>query len=236
MADAVGIEGWGYLLVVGLAVPWGAGYSAREIGRQALPPRPLFLFSVIGQQVLLLGLAVWVAGRESIAIPWAVTRPSGAAVMAVLLTVGLIAAGRPMWRSAVRRRDRIAYFTMPRTRGERVLWVGVSLAAGIGEEVAYRCVLFALLQRVLGSPLSAAIVAAVVFGAAHLVQGGRASAILTGVALVFQAFVWQTGGLAAAIAVHATYDVVAGLAYGWYGARLGYPVEGVPLAGGGVPG
>lgn len=234
MGDAVGYAGWAFLLVVGLAVPWGAGYSARAIGREVLPPRRLFLLSVIVQQLLLLALALWTAGRESIHIAWGVTSAGSAAAWAGLLVVALVLAGRPMWRAAVQRRDRLAYFTMPRTRGERALWVGVSLAAGVGEEVAYRGVLFALLLRLFGSPVPAAIVAAIAFGGAHIVQGGRATAILIGVALVFQAFVWQTGGLAAAIAVHAAYDVVAGLAYGRYGERLGYPVEGVPVAGGAV--
>ncbi|MEP7382028.1 MAG: CPBP family intramembrane glutamic endopeptidase [Gemmatimonadota bacterium] len=232
MTEFIGRAGWGYLIVVGVAVPWAAARSARAFERRPLPPRLPFLFSIILQQAALAWLALWVARREYILLAWRVERPLAATLAGVVLTGAMIMAARPLWYDAVRRRDRRAYLTMPRTPGERVLWIGVSLAAGVGEEVAYRAVLFALLLRILGSPVQAALAAAALFGLAHLVQGWKSTLIVAGVALVLQALVWITGGLAAAIVVHVAFDVVAGLAYGWYGERLGYPIEGVPPSGG----
>lgn len=230
MTEFVGRAGWGYLVVVGVAVPYAAYRSAHAVARRAPPPRLPFLISLVLQQAALAWLALWVAGREYILLSWRVERPLVAAGGGAVLLAAMVIAARPLWREAVRRRERRAYLTMPRTPMERAVWVAVSIAAGVGEEVAYRAVLFALLLRILGGPLPAALAGAACFGLAHLVQGWKSVAIVAGAALVLQWFVWVTGGLAAAIAVHAVYDVIAGLAYGWYGERLGYPVEGIPLA------
>jgi membrane protease YdiL (CAAX protease family) len=227
--EFVGLAGWGYLVVVGLAVPYAAYRSAHAVARRAPPPRLPFLISVVLQQAALAWLALWVAGREYILLAWRVERPLAAAGGGAVLLAAMIVAASPLWREAVERRERRAYLTMPRTPVERVVWVAVSITAGIGEEVAYRAVLFALLLRILGGPLPAALAGAACFGLAHLVQGWKSAAIVAGVALILQWFVWVTGGLAGAIVVHAVYDVVAGLAYGWYGERFGYPLEGIPL-------
>jgi membrane protease YdiL (CAAX protease family) len=229
VVDVVGAAGWGYLVVLGGVVPWAAARSADRLARAPLPPRALFMVSVIVQQLALAGLALWVAKREEIVWSWGSDRPVRAAVVAVVLTVALVAAARPLWRALVARHERRAYLTMPRTPGERVLWIGVSVSAGVAEEVAYRAVLYALLVRLVGVPIVGALGAAVVFGLGHLMQGRRDAAIVGGVGLVLQGAVWYTGGLAAAIVVHVGYDVVAGLAYGRYGVRYGYPVAGFPL-------
>jgi membrane protease YdiL (CAAX protease family) len=52
--------------------------------------------------------------------------------------------------------------------------------------------------------------------------------IIFGFALAFQALAWLSGSLYVAMAVHALYDVTAGLAYGAYGEKLGYPIEPMP--------
>jgi hypothetical protein len=39
---------------------------------------------------------------------------------------------------------------------------------------------------------------------------------------------WVSGSLYIGMAVHALYDVTAGLFYGFYGETLGYPVEPMP--------
>lgn len=228
MNEYIGRAGWGFLILLVAVVPWGAYRSARALERRALPPRTPFLLSLVLQQAALAWLALWVAAREFIVVEWRVAHPVFDTSLGVLLTVAMVVAARPLWREAVRRRERRAYLTMPRTPLERAVWVVVSAAAGVGEEVAYRSVLFALLLRILGGAIPAALVAAVLFGLAHLVQGWKSVAIVAGAALVLQGLVWVTGGLAVAIAVHAIYDVAAGIAYGRYGERFGYPLEGVP--------
>lgn len=230
MNEYIGRAGWGYLVLLVVVVPWGAYRSARALERRALPPRTPFLLSLVLQQAALAWLALWVAAREFVVIEWRVAHPARDIALGLLLTVAMVIAARPLWREAVRRRERRAYLTMPRTPLERAVWIVVSLAAGVGEEVAYRAVLFAVLLRILGGAVPAALAGAVFFGLAHLVQGWKSVAIVAGAALVLQGLVWVTGGLAVAIAVHAIYDVIAGFAYGRYGERFDYPIDGVPVA------
>jgi hypothetical protein len=60
--------------------------------------------------------------------------------------------------------------------------------------------------------------AALLFGAAHVVQGWRGIGVTTVFSLSAQALVLYSGSLYLAIAWHVAYDVVAGLSYGvWEG-------------------
>ena len=63
----------------------------------------------------------------------------------------------------------------------------------------------------LGSLYPAAFLSAMAFGVAHAVQGAKSMAITFVVALFFQAIVQLTGTLVIAMAVHAAYDIAAGL-------------------------
>jgi membrane protease YdiL (CAAX protease family) len=125
--------------------------------------------------------------------------------------------------------------SMPRTPRERWLWAGVSLAAGFGEELTYRGVMFILLSRLLGEALPAAIAVSVVFGFSHILQGWKSAVIVAIVALAMQGLVIWSGSLYIVMAMHAIYDLVAGLACGRLGERLGYPAEGIELPIPGAP-
>jgi membrane protease YdiL (CAAX protease family) len=173
-------------------------------------------------------ISAFVARREWIdvfprAVPGASTVALGAALLVALVTLM-----RPMWRKRVEERSRKVWLFMPRTRQERLLWIGCSVAAGVSEETTYRGVMFALLWRLTGSPVAAALIAATVFSISHALQGGKSMAIIFGFALAFQALAWMSGSLYVAMAVHALYDAAAGLAYGAYGEKLGYPIEPMP--------
>ena len=65
---------------------------------------------------------------------------------------------RPLWRRRVQERSRRIWLFMPRTTRERTAWIAASITAGISEEVTYRGVMFALLWRVTGSALAAALI------------------------------------------------------------------------------
>ena len=99
-------------------------------------------------------------------------------------------------------------------RRARLLWLAVSLAAGVSEEITYRGVFFLLLHRVTGSVLAAALLAAAAFGLAHVVQGRESVLVIFGIALLAQTLVLVTGTLLVAMAVHVAYDVPAGPVYG----------------------
>jgi membrane protease YdiL (CAAX protease family) len=219
---SVGPLGWLHLGFFGLLLPWAAAHSARKLAKMRLPPRPAFFVSVILQQVLFATLSLVVAWREEIPLfPPAFPRPLVLAATLVLFLSAWLGM-QPFWRKAVQQHERRVHLTSPRTPLERRLWVGLSFAAGIGEELTYRGVLFVLLVRLTGSVALGALLAALVFGLGHVVQGGRAVFVTAGFGLVVQALTLWSGSLYAAMAIHVLYDIVAGFAYGRYAQELGY--------------
>jgi membrane protease YdiL (CAAX protease family) len=149
-------------------------------------------------------------------------------LLGFLVLAGLVALMRPIWRRRVEERSRKVWLFMPRTPRERMLWITVALIAGIAEEVTYRGVMFTLLWRATGSALAAALLSASIFSISHFMQGWKSMAIIFAMALAFQGLAWTSGSLYVGMAVHALYDVVAGLFYGRYGDELGYPIEAMP--------
>ena len=95
---------------------------------------------------------------------------------------------------------------LPATVREARVFIGVSLTAGICEEVLYRGYLLWYLQS-LGLGRGAVVVAIVAFGLAHAFQGIR-GIVLTGVmGAVFMGLYLLTGSLVAPIVLHATVDL-----------------------------
>jgi membrane protease YdiL (CAAX protease family) len=226
----IGFAGICHLLWFGLFLPWVAFRSGRKFTTRPLPPRPRLFVSVLVQQGAFAALSLLVARVEHITLfpPWN-PRPGALWLGAGVLTVGCALLG-PRWRQSVERRERRLHLCMPRTPKERWLWAGVSVAAGFGEEVTYRGVMFVLLSRLLGGPLPAAIGASIVFGFSHILQGWKNAVIIGVVALALHGLVIWSGSLYIVMAVHAIYDLVAGLTYGRLGERLGYPAEGIEAA------
>jgi membrane protease YdiL (CAAX protease family) len=122
---------------------------------------------------------------------------------------------------------------MPRTPRERSAFVVLSLAAGFGEEIAYRGYAITVLAPGLGVP-GAALLTSAVFGVLHGYQGAfgilRAGAIGGLLAWGFLA----SGSLWPAIAAHTAIDLLAGL---WLGDRLLSPEASSGVGGdaGGAP-
>lgn len=238
---AIGPWGWWHLACFGLALPLAALRSRARLAAEPRPPRVAFLASVVAQQLLFLLISLGVAWAEGITLFPA--EPPGLAPLAAALGLfGVSWAGlRPLWRRAVLEREPRVHLTSPRTTTERRLWVGLSLAAGIGEEVTYRGVAYVLLYRLTDSAPAAALVAAAGFGAGHVVQGWKATWITALFALVAQGLTLWSGSLYAAILWHVAYDVAAGLTYGRMAEQLGYDAappgqrEGPPSPGDGGP-
>jgi uncharacterized protein len=103
----------------------------------------------------------------------------------------------------------------PRGKQDIGWWVAISITAGIGEEFVYRGVLFLLLLNLMGEPWSAALISAAIFAVTHLVQGALGAAVIFIFALAFHGLVFLSGDLYAAMAVHAIYDLLAGLYIGF---------------------
>lgn len=111
---------------------------------------------------------------------------------------------------------------IPRTPWERGSFVGLSAAAGFGEELAYRGYALAAAQLLIPVPWIAATLSSAPFAVLHAYQG-RIGIARTGlVGLVLALPVVATGTLLPSMCAHAIIDIVAGLAIGpWLLAHSG---------------
>ncbi len=230
-----GFAGWFHLVFFGLLIPWAAWRTRTQFATQPLPPRRRHFVAVLCQLLLFLVISLAVAYAEHVEL---LTLPGGGWLPWVAAS-GLLLAGivlmAPLWRRSVERRERKLHLFMPRTPAERGLWVAVAIAAGVCEEVTYRGVMFAVLGGLTGSALAAALLASLIFGLSHIVQGWKSAAIIAVIALLLHGLVALSGTLLLAIAIHGIYDIVAGLAYGRIGEELGYPVDGIPIGANAMP-
>ena len=106
---------------------------------------------------------------------------------------------------------------LPETVRERRLFVFLSIAAGLGEEVAFRGYVLSQLASLGLGPWGAAIASAAPFGVLHAYQGWWGSLRTGLLGFAFAASVVLSGSLWPAVIAHAGIDVVGGL---WLGRRL----------------
>jgi membrane protease YdiL (CAAX protease family) len=217
--------GWYHLVIFSALVPLLAWMSRRRSLQANSPKPPLarFLRStciMLGLFAVLSGLTAW---KQELNI-WSLSiqRPLVSIPLAVGLYVLAVAVMRPRWRRTVERRAPHLRYFMPQTPDERRWWVVVSTCAGVSEEITWRGVQPPLLAYVTGSPLAGAGLSAILFGAAHAMQGFKSAAVIVLFAIAFQALVWTSGSLLLAMIVHAAYDVTAGFTYSRLGRELGY--------------
>jgi membrane protease YdiL (CAAX protease family) len=201
-------------------MPWMAFRTKQRMAPRAgvpsaapLPSRTRLFVSTIISLALLFYLS-WITGRTFGFAPFAAPPLrvrdvlAGVATLAVMLALMLV--NRAI-RSPAERRKMAVYRMLPRAPGEWALYVVMAIGAGVAEEVAYRGVLFAILGWTLGSTPAAMLISAGAFAVSHAIQGWKTGVMIFAMALVFQALVWFTGTLVVAMAVHATYDLVAGV-------------------------
>ena len=140
----------------------------------------------------------------------------GLLVGALLLSVVFAPLEKRLWRPAPNPTldDGLMDALMPRTPEERRLFAGLSLAAGWGEEMAYRGYLPAAFL-LLGIPGWWAMGAAAgLFGLLHAYQGLSGVVRTALVGFLLGSSVMLTGSLFPAMAAHALLDLVLGLILG----------------------
>lgn len=228
---APGILSWLFVATVTVALPLAVMSQERRLAAvqavgYVLERRHVYLGAVATHALLLVG--AWLAAREAGAalFPDASISVRGVLIGLSALTLGLLPLlERFSHGGAARARTELI---APRTTGETAAFVGVSVSAGISEEIAYRGVLFLLLAHVMGGWWFPALLAAGAFGVAHLFQGWRAAGLAALIGLVAQVVVGLTGTLLVAIGVHIVHDVVAGAVIGRRARRS--PPGGNPVA------
>ncbi|MEA2569841.1 MAG: protease family protein [Acidobacteriota bacterium] len=215
--------GWLHILFFGLFVPVVALRTRSAVLRMTAPPNRIVFYSgALIQLVLFTAISIFVAAKENIELfphraPTAIQ-----ALIGLIALIVLVAFLRPRWKQSVLSGEKVIALFMPATRDERLLWLLVSLLAGFSEEITWRGVQTALLDRVTGALVFGILFSAVMFGAAHAVQGYEGVALIGTIALVFHGLVLITGSLYVAMAVHFLYDAIAGLTYAKFAREYGY--------------
>ena len=219
----MGIAGGLHLFCYGLLLPFAAIRSKRKLEKGTkLPPRRAYFASVLLQLFVFGAFSALVARIEWVWIFPPVVFTAGAiafaaAVFAVHAVVGFFRA-----RMRVRRRDPKLWLILPSDGAERALWVAISLAAAVGEEITYRGVLIELVQRLgAGFPL-AVVLCSIAFGLAHATQSWTVTAIVTGYAVLMHLLVAYSGSLYLAMGVHFLHDLWIGLFVAWLAKRQGW--------------
>jgi len=158
---------------------------------------------LMGRGVMEIGLHLQVSGWQWLAV-------AASLAVAVVFTVSSWrAADNPGDLDKVRGQLGDLKLISPHTRAELRHFYGVSLTAGICEEILYRGLLMTALAGMIGL-WPAVIVSSVVFGIGHSYQGA-VGVLRTGlVGLVLALVVVFTGSLPVAMLIHAVIDMVQG--------------------------
>jgi uncharacterized protein len=102
-------------------------------------------------------------------------------------------------------------FLLPTTGSESILWIAVSIVAGICEETVYRGYLQRQLWSLTRNLPMAIVLQALIFGTAHIYQGWKPALITAVYGLIFGLVAtWRRSIIPGAIA-HAALDIMGGL-------------------------
>lgn len=214
----VGPWGFCFLFLVAAFLPYLAikSYFKLKAGLP-FPSRGKFFAQVYILQIILLLFSVFVARGHGIEM-FPRTAPAAEHVLTGLAFLAAAAGTtRARWKSTPEERRRRVYQLVPQSRREEAFWLLLCVLVGISEEITYRGVLYGLVLLLTGNTALAVILCSVVFAASHAVQGWKSCVVVFFFAAGAHLLVLFSGSLYVAMAVHAVYDILAGIIYG----RLG---------------
>jgi membrane protease YdiL (CAAX protease family) len=211
---------WGALYLAGLVVllPIFAVAQLPAVEGETLPRLPVYVSS--GVVILLLGVFGLFLGLRDFGAEAMGLGPTGWPKVALwTAALSLLAMMLVFLLFLVRRRAGISEAPLlrqllPRTRREKIVFVGLSMAAGLGEELAYRGFLIPALTVLFGAEWGAVCLSSAVFGVLHAYQGwlGVLRTAMLGFLLAGGYLI--SGSLWPAIFAHAILDLLAGLVVG----------------------
>lgn len=185
---------------------------------EPVPRVPVYVSS--GGVVLVLGLGGMMVGSEGLGMeamglagfPWRVVFSwTLGLVLGTLLVMGCFFVLR---RALGIRESPLLVGLLPKTRREKVFFAFLSLAAGLGEELAYRGFLIPILALLLGNDWGAAVASSAFFGVLHAYQGWLGMVRTGLLGLLLAASLLLSGSLWPAIFAHAILDLLGGLVLG----------------------
>jgi membrane protease YdiL (CAAX protease family) len=108
----------------------------------------------------------------------------------------------------------------PNSAIEIVMWIGLSITAGIVEEFVFRGYLQRQLIALTRNAAVGIALCAVIFGFAHAYQGGTQMIIITALGALFGILAYWRQNLKPGMIAHAGQDIFAGIAVGWIARHL----------------
>jgi uncharacterized protein len=130
-----------------------------------------------------------------------------AAGLTTLAGLALMATGRVLRL----RETPIVRFLIPRTTAEKIAFAGLSVSAGVAEEILFRSFLIAALAAALGSLPAAVGVSILVFAATHAYQGWTGTLRVGLLGIVLTTPFLMTGSVYPSIIAHTALDLIAGI-------------------------
>jgi membrane protease YdiL (CAAX protease family) len=123
-----------------------------------------------------------------------------AAISSVLRLLGLIQAQKAVFALA------------PRSAWEAVLWIALSIVAGLVEEVVFRGYLLQQFASLSGRLWVGVLVSSLLFGAGHGYEGIGSMIVIVAYGAMFCALALQRKSLRAGMMAHAWHDSITGIA------------------------
>jgi uncharacterized protein len=108
----------------------------------------------------------------------------------------------------------------PRDTFETLMWVALSITAGICEETIFRGYLQKQFVAWTRSRVVGVVLSAVLFGAGHLYQGAKATTVIGVYGLLFGILAEARSNLRPGMIVHAWHDSITGIAFRFLGSRI----------------
>ncbi|HXH37302.1 MAG TPA: CPBP family intramembrane glutamic endopeptidase [Thermoanaerobaculia bacterium] len=224
--DSVNPLGYALLVFAGIFLPILIVRSARRIGSGPLPiARVRFYKQTILFQLILAALCAWTAWTHGFLAMPLPERPLLSWSVASLLYVLTVVTLKVRWPGRNAAAKRRLYDILPHDRRELVPYVFVCIVAGVAEEIIYRGVMTALLQRIVGVAVVTIVIVSISFALAHAMQGWRSVAGIFVIALGCHALVWLAQSLVPIMVVHFAYDLTAGMLIPrWYEKSVDTPL------------
>jgi CAAX protease family protein len=205
-----------WAVIITFILPLQALVTRRLLESQRPTPLQAYRSTIRGLALLgLITLAVdWAGTRAGIhaamaALPWSACALWTIGALAVCVAVTLLAF---LYRKLRKQPLEAAIVALlPRTREEHLMFLGVSLMAGIVEEYVMRGFCLGVLATTLHSAGWAYVLVTLSFGLAHGYQGATSMIRATALGAVLGVPVLATGALGPSVLAHAGMDIAAGL-------------------------
>lgn len=140
-------------------------------------------------------------------IPISVSLLLGSAGLTTLVGLAVVSLGRAL---RVPESALVSYL-IPRTGAEKIAFSGLSISAGIAEELVFRSFLIIVLYQVSGSMAAAVFISVAAFAVSHAYQGVLGVLRVAALGLVLTAPFLLTGSVYPSMIAHTTLDLLAGL-------------------------